>query len=124
MYLYSPAALSVVPESLFPVVLFPPELDDFLFLSSGSFLIFLMIPVDEEARFINLFCKKGGLDTLDECSSRRATMNRNGKSDLVYVWGERLLRYRTRAIISRGLYFCPPFFTAANIVELLILQSG
>jgi hypothetical protein len=36
----------------FPVS--PPEVD-FFFLSSGSFLIFLMIPVDEEAKFINLF---------------------------------------------------------------------
>lgn len=27
----------------------------FLFLSSGSFLMFFMIPVDDEARFINLF---------------------------------------------------------------------
>ena len=32
--------------------------------------------------------------------------------------------YRTRAIISRGLYFFTPFFTVANIVEWLILQSG
>jgi len=32
----------------------PPEVD-FFFLSSGSFLIFFMIPVDEEARLINLF---------------------------------------------------------------------
>lgn len=70
------AALSVVPESLFPVVLFPPELDDF-FLSSGSFLIFLMIPVDEEARFINLFCK-GAVFRLTGLSDLSAGLFRRG----------------------------------------------
>jgi len=46
------AALSPLSE-LLPVLL--PEVDRFL--SSGSFLIFLIIPVDDEARFINLFCR-------------------------------------------------------------------
>ena len=41
-----------------------------------------MIPVDEEARFINLFCKKGGLDTLGECSSCKATI----KGQLISEW--------------------------------------
>lgn len=71
------AAPSVVPESLFPVVLFPPELDDFLFLSSGSFLIFLMIPVDEEARFINLFCR-GAVFRLTGLSDLSAGLFRRG----------------------------------------------
>ena len=33
-------------------------------------------------------------------------------------------KYRTRAIISRGLYFFNPFFTGAYIGEWPILQSG
>ena len=70
--LYSPAALS----SLLPVVLFPPEVD-FLFLSSGSFLIFLMIPVDEEARFINLFCR-GAVFRLTGLSDLSAGLFRRG----------------------------------------------
>jgi len=67
------AALS----SLLPVVLFPPEVDDFLFLSSGSFLIFLMIPVDEEARFINLFCR-GAVFRLTGLSDLSAGLFRRG----------------------------------------------
>jgi len=46
------AALISLAES-FPVS--PPPEVGFFFLSSGSFFIFFMIPVDDEARFINLF---------------------------------------------------------------------
>ena len=58
-------------------MLFPPEVDDFLFLSSGSFLIFFMIPVDEEARFINLFCK-GAVFRLTGLSDLSAGLFRRG----------------------------------------------
>ena len=58
-------------------MLFPPEVDDFLFLSSGSFLIFLMIPVDEEARFINLFCR-GAVFRLTGLSDLSAGLFRRG----------------------------------------------
>ena len=36
----------------------------------------------------------------------------------------RLFKYRTRAIITRGLYFFYPIFTAVYIRERFILQSG
>ena len=44
--------------------------------------------------------------------------------DTILEMGKLLFIYRTCAIISRGLYFFTPFFTVANIVEQLILQSG
>ena len=33
------------------------------------------------------------------------------------------MMYHKRAIISRGLYFFPAFFTAVYIVERLVLQT-
>ena len=47
---------------------------------------------------------------------------------MVWKWQPKLkyyvFIYRTRAIITRGLYFFTPFFTAVYIWERFILQSG
>ena len=44
-------------------------------------------------------------------------------TQMLYVIFNKKNAYRTRAIISRGLYIFTPFFTAVYFVERLLLQS-
>ena len=39
------------------------------------------------------------------------------------IWPKQILNYRTRTIITRGLYFFTPFYSAVYNQERLILQT-
>ena len=94
----------------------------FIFWSKSVIGIFPVVPPSTICSLLHKLCSK----------VKKSKIHFLSKSTSLNNWTDRALSilyllfqtYCMCAIISSDLYFLTPFFTAANIVERLILQSG